>query len=138
MRLDRVLLEHERGLAAHSEVVVGAGAGAARPHHAVALAQQGGGQHAAFGCGALEVADAHAAVEAEHQAPVPQRVVGCRGWLAHRGEEGDAVDEAVDGAAPPSTTNGTVLPSMVVVVATSAGGAAGLSSQWKRLSVAER
>jgi hypothetical protein len=36
------------------------------------------------------------------------------------------------------TTNGTVLPSIVVVVATSAGGAAGLSSQWKRLSVVDR
>ena len=103
VRLDRQLLEHQRRLAAHLQVVMGAGAGAARPHDAVALAEQVGRQHGAGAGGALVVADADPALEAEHQAAVPQRVVGGgRVGLADRGQHGDAVDEPVDGAALPA------------------------------------
>ena len=138
--LDRVLLQHQRGLAADLQVVVGAGAGAARPHHAVALAEQVGGQHGAVAGRALEVADADAALEAEHEPAVPQRVVGRRGvGLAHGGEHGDAVDEAVDRAPLPADDerHGVAVHASWWWRCRRAG-AAGSSSQWKRLSVVDR
>ena len=109
--LDEVLLQHQRGLAAELEVVVRVGAQAGRGDHRVAELQHVVAQHGAGADRALRAPDRDAALEAEDEAPVPERVVGLVGiGLRRRRQHRDAVDEAVDGAALPAHDVGHRLP----------------------------
>ena len=72
MVLDEVLLQHEGGLAAELEVVVRVRAQSRRVDDGVALAQHRLEQHGAGAQRPLVVADGDAALQAEHQAAVPE------------------------------------------------------------------
>ena len=102
MVLDEVLLQHQGGLAAELEVVVRVRAQARRVDDGVALAEHRLEQHGAGARRALVVADGDAALQAEHQPAVPERVVGGRARLGRRREHRDAVHEAVDRAPLPA------------------------------------
>ena len=87
------------------------GAQAARGHHRVAELQHVVAQHGAAADRALRAPDRDAALEAEDQTPVPERVVGIgRIRLVGRRQHRDAVDEAIDGAALPADDVGHRLP----------------------------
>ena len=100
---DEVLLQHQCGLAAELQVVVGVRAQARRVDDGVAEAEHWLEQRRALTDRALVMADRHATLKAEHEPPVPQRIVrtGSVG-LGRRSQHRHAVDEPVDRAQLPA------------------------------------
>src|SRR5690606_31063323 len=96
--LDEMLLDHQRGLATHLQVVMGVGTGARRVNDRVAFAQHFRRQGPTADS-PLRMANGDATFEVEQQTPVPfVRCCGI-GGIPQRSEGSETVEEAVDGAA---------------------------------------
>ncbi len=100
VRLDEVLLHHERGLGGQPQIEVYAGLGAGRSGDRVAAGQAGLVERVGVDQHPLVVADADAAAEPVEEPAVPAAHVS-RIAAAERGQHGDGVDEPVDDTAFP-------------------------------------
>ena len=98
---DEVFLGHQRGFAAHLQVVVGAGTGARGVNHGIAEPQHLGGQRIATRT-PLTVPNAHATLEVKQQTAVPQIGAGGIVGVGAVSQRGKAVNKAVEGAHLPA------------------------------------